>query len=230
MDSLVNMNKNLRIGLFFSTSILFFIIFISTGQGIFIFLSMLSIGVLIYSNVIYARKTLNEMQSSLGAILGKINFTADDSYLSDDFLSGIALNKEINRLVIIQRKSVNDEFIPYFYDFDEILECSIMEDSETITSNGSVVSRAMVGGIIAGGIGATVGAVTANKISKEQIYRATLTISFDNLDYPFHEIHFLNSQMLMNRNSKRYQEIYNELNKWYRILSVIIKRNEKFNY
>jgi hypothetical protein len=169
------------------------------------------------------------MKKSIEKTLIKINFHSDLHYLSDDFLSGIAMNKEERKIVILRKFDVKDEFVPHFYNFTDILECSIVEDGETVskTTNGSLIGRTIAGGILFGGIGAVVGGVSSQRVSSEKIYKASLSVVIDDIDYPIHEIHFLNSKMLIDRNSESYTRIYNDLNKWHKTLSVIIKRNER---
>jgi 2C-methyl-D-erythritol 2,4-cyclodiphosphate synthase len=169
------------------------------------------------------------MEKSLEKALLQHNFHADISYLSDDYLSGIALNKTESKIAVFKRFNIKEEFSPSIYNFNEILECSIKEDGDTITHtvSKSLIGRAMAGGVLFGGVGAAIGGMTAERIASEKIYRATLSITFDDIDYPIREVDFLNSKMMVDRNSELYQNIYNDLNKWHKTISVIIKRNEK---
>jgi hypothetical protein len=169
------------------------------------------------------------MEKSLDKALINANFKADTSYLSDDYLSGIAINKTENKIGIFKRFGINEEFSPSIYNFNEILECSIKEDGDTVinTVSKSLIGRAIAGGVLFGGVGATIGGMSAQKIASEKIYRATLSLTFDDIDYPIREVDFLNSNMLVDRNSQLYKNIYDDLNKWHKTISVIIKRNER---
>jgi hypothetical protein len=169
------------------------------------------------------------MEKSLDKALINSNFIADMSYLSDDYLSGIAINKLEKKIGVFKRFSRNEDFSPSIYNFNEILECSIKEDGDTVinTVNSSLIGRAMAGGVLFGGIGAAIGGMSAQKIASEKIYRATLSLTFNDIDYPIREVDFLNSNMLVERNSQLYNKIYDDLNKWHKTISVIIKRNER---
>jgi hypothetical protein len=191
-------------------------------------LALVFLGILIASNVSHARSYSAIMEKSLEKALIKNNFHADVSYLSDDYLTGIALNKSEGKLAYFKRFNIKEEFQSSFYNFSDILECSIIEDGETVTktSSSSLIGRAMAGGVLFGGIGAVVGGLTGEKIANEKIYKATLSIVFDDLDYPIREVNFLNSNMLVDRNSELYRIVFDELNRWHKTISVIIKRNE----
>jgi hypothetical protein len=197
-------------------------------NGWFILLAFVFLGILIASNVSHARNYSKLMEKSLEKALIKNNFVADYFYLSDDFLSGIAINKSENLIAIYKRNQINENFTPTLLNFKDIVECAIQEDSEIVThtSKSSAISNAMAGGVLFGGIGATVGGLIGEKIGHEKIYKATLSIVVDDLDNPIHEIHFLNSQILVDRKSEIYKKIYVDLNKWYQTIRVIIRRNE----
>lgn len=228
MNYLVNMNRHLRLTIFIVLIFTSFYFLIDTGNLFFALLFFVFLGMLIASNVSHARNTLDIMKRSLPTALNKNNFQADLSYLSDDFLSGIALNESENKILILKRQNSNDEFIPSLYDFDDILECSIKEDNQTVTKtvNSSSMKRAIAGGILFGGVGTVIGGITGEKITTQKIYKATLYLGVNDIHNPVHEIHFLNSKMLMDKTNPRYQNIYANLNKWHKTISVIIKRNE----
>jgi hypothetical protein len=229
MDKLLNLDKNMRIGSLLFGFFVFFILFLTTGNGFFIILYLFFIGLLIYSNILYAQKYSNIMEKSLDKAMIKNNFTSDYSYLSDDYLSGIAMNKSEKKIAIFKRNNIKEDFLPIYFDFKDIIECSIKEDNTIINRSviGSAIGHAMVGGVLFGGIGAAVGGLSGEKIANEKIFKATLSIVIDDVVNPVHEIHFLNSNMLVDRNKPLYQEIYSQMDKWHKIISVIIKRNEK---
>jgi hypothetical protein len=229
MNYLISMNRHLRLTIFFILIFTSFFLLIGTGNLIFAVLFFGFLGLLIATNVSHAKNYSNVMEKSLEKALIQYNFHADNSYLSDDYLSGIALNKTDKKIAVFKRFNIKESFSPSIYNFNEILECSIKEDGDTIihTVSKSLIARSMAGGVLFGGIGAVVGGLTGEKVASEKIYRATLSLTFDNLDYPIREVDFLNSNMLVDRNSEIYRKIYDDLNRWHKTISVIIKRNEK---
>lgn len=229
MNYLISMNRHLRISIFLSGFFISFIIFFATGNGYLILLALLFLGILITSNLSHAKNYSAIMEEDIEKALINSNFKADASYLSDDYLSGVALNKSEGKIAIFRRFNIKEEFTPSVYNFKDILECSIKEDEDTVikTINSSLIGRAMAGGVLFGSVGAAIGGITGEKIASQKIYKATLSLVFDDIDYPIHEINFLNSKMLVDRNSELYQKIYSDLNKWHKTISVIIKRNER---
>lgn len=113
------------------------------------------------------------------------------------------------------------------YSFDKIVDCSISDNNhikkaeviyKTSTSTGNMIGRAVVGGILTGGVGAVVGGATASKNTvavpkgeDELIHDYTVILNVDDLSAPI--IH-----IPCKTNAAMAEEIY-------AIFSLIIKRN-----
>lgn len=168
------------------------------------------------------------MEKDLEKALTRNDFVADFSYLSDDYLSGIAINESQQTVAILKRHSVDEELKMKLLNFDDIVECAINEDGNTVThtSKSSTVGNAFIGSVLAGGVGAILGAMTTDKTTSDRIYKSSLMIVVDDLNEPIHEINFLNSNMIVDKDSEMYQNIYYEMNKWHKRISVILKRTE----
>jgi len=78
---------------------------------------------------------------------------------------------------------VDTDETPRVYDFDEILDVALVVDEETITEikKKGGVGRAIVGGVLTGGVGAVVGAVTAKEKlkTKTTINKAGISVKLD---------------------------------------------------
>jgi hypothetical protein len=228
MNYLINMNRHLRITILLSLFFFSFYGFYLTVNGIFILIAFAFLGVLIASNVQHARHYSDVMEKTLEKALIKNDFVCDSSYLSDDFLSAIAISESKEKVAIFKRSNVSEELIMRLLNFKDIMECAIKEDGSTVThsSKGSTVGNAFIGSVIAGGVGALIGAMVTDKETNNKIHKSTLTLVVDDLNEPIHEIHFLNSNMSIERDSEMYQNIYYEMNKWHKKISIILKRTE----
>lgn len=116
--------------------------------------------------------------------------------LASTFCSITVFVDEYNRKVMFVNYD-NDKILTYR--FNEIIECTILEDGATIQSGG--VGRAVVGGIVAGGVGAVVGANT--RTSKAVTLSLSVRIITSNIQSPLYEIPIIQSQM--KRNSDDYK-------------------------
>ncbi|WP_053434679.1 hypothetical protein [Sporosarcina globispora] len=226
ISKLIEMDRHMRITLLLSGFALSIISMPFVGSIWFVsfILAFCFLGVLIYTNGQYDKQYSSIMEKSLDKSLIKLDFQADDSYLSDDYLSGIAISEEQNKIAILKRNNVNEDFKLESFNLDQIIEVGIKEDGETTTKTSKGLA---VGGTLLAGVGGAIaGGVLGSKTSTEQILKATLSIVVDDLGNPVHEIHFLNSKMLVSKNSDLYQNIFSEMNKWNKRISIVIKRNE----
>ncbi|MEH7116046.1 hypothetical protein V7128_01305 [Neobacillus vireti] len=228
MNYLINMNRHLRITILLSCFFGSFVLFYFTVNSLFMFAAFVFLGILIASNVSHARKLSDVMDKTLEKSIIKNKIVADHSYLSDDFLSGIAINEKEQRIALFKRNNINEELSPTLFNFDDILEVGIKEDNIIVThaSKTSAIGNAMAGGVLFGGIGAVVGGLSGEKVGYTKVYKVSLLIVVNDLNNPIYEINFLNSKILVDRDSEIYKDIYYEMSKWNKRIGVILKRNE----
>ena len=114
------------------------------------------------------------------------------------------------------------------YRFEDILEVNLSNDSKTMfstnTSTSNVLGRAVVGGILLGGVGAILGGVTAKQNTQKQVDTMTYTLKI--------LVNSINNPILSFEFDKRYFHNYtgmNEvlINKLVSTFSIIIERNKK---
>lgn len=85
----------------------------------------------------------------------------------------------------------------------DVLGTTILKDNETLhkTANGSVIGRAIVGGVILGGVGAIIGGLTASSNTNVKIKKIVLEVVLNCPDHPVHRIYFLNNLEGISENS-----------------------------
>jgi len=93
-----------------------------------------------------------------------------DGFFGEDFVIDIP-----NKKIYIEGSRKRKE-----YNFSDILECQILRDDEVVAKSG--VGRAIVGGLIAGGVGAIVGAATRG--SKNKIKSLSVRVVFSDISNP----------------------------------------------
>lgn len=77
------------------------------------------------------------------------------------------------------------------FNFDELIECSILEDGAAVNSGG--IGRAVVGGIIGGGVGAVVGATTRG--AKSITRSLSVRIISNKISDPLYEIPIITCEL-----------------------------------
>lgn len=101
--------------------------------------------------------------------------------------TGISIDSTSKQVVLI----VNETFA--LLPFSDVIAAEIITDGETVTrvSRSSQVAGMAVGGLLLGGVGAVVGGLSGTRTSTQKIKQVILRITVNNVDYPVHDIGFV---------------------------------------
>ena len=108
-------------------------------------------------------------------------------------------------------------------DFSKIIECQLLEDSNIIQKGG--IGRAVVDSVIAGGVGAIVGATTRK--SKNVINDLQIRILTNDINNSFYIIHIIDSET--KKDSLIFRHSMEFANNVYSTIMAIIKLNDNSN-
>lgn len=134
-----------------------------------------------------------------------------------------------NKQLLIIRVSLMSIAYKILY-YDEIQGVDISEDGTSVfnKSTSSAVGRAVVGGLLFGGVGAVVGGVTGKSKEKKTLNSYKVTIQLSNISDPIYEIEFVSTPIesgttLGDEMIKQIKTCANQLKS---VLTAIIKANE----
>lgn len=105
-------------------------------------------------------------------------------------------------------------------DYKDIRSFELMEDGDTIASGG--LGRAAIGGVLFGGAGAMVGAVTGNR--KESCSKLQIKLTVNNADKSAEYIKFIDKKV--NKSSTTYITAFNEAQECLSTLEIICSHKE----
>lgn len=108
------------------------------------------------------------------------------------------------------------------YDYSELLGYELLEDGDIITKGG--LGRAVVGGVLFGGVGAIVGGVTGGKRGKRVIKSVKIKLTLDNKAVPVEYVTLLNSEF--KSDSFVYKSVIQDAEKIIGILTSISRESE----
>lgn len=128
---------------------------------------------------------------------------------------------EIRRKIMFVNLETKENVL---YLFNEIVECSILEDGSTIQSGG--VGRAVIGGVVAGGVGAIVGASTRS--SKPVTFSLSVRIITSNIQTPLYEISLISGKI--ERESIEYKKRMNFAQEIYATIVSITNYSKNNSY
>ncbi|MCE4051846.1 hypothetical protein [Bacillus sp. Au-Bac7] len=117
-------------------------------------------------------------------------FEPDSNYAAIKYKIAVSEKKEMIKIY-----KINDdmEISEYPIPFEKIIESEIKMDNSLIykTSRGSQVAGALVGGALAGGVGAIIGGSSPNMTQNEKVQAITLKVIVDDIKNPNYYFDFL---------------------------------------
>lgn len=115
------------------------------------------------------------------------------------------------------------------YSFADILQCEIIEDGRTTVkkSTSGTIGRALLGGLLAGGVGAIIGGSTSSSKVQEKINRISVRIIVNDPNHPSWEIVYLNSMFGEQKGSYLYNSAMASARNVHAMLSGFIQIGEQ---
>lgn len=129
---------------------------------------------------------------------------------------------EEKRLWIIPDGFRGSKKKPRIYSFDDIVEYELLEDGNTITKGG--LGRAVVGGVLFGGVGAIVGGVTGGKKSNSVVNSLKIKITINDFQTPAIFINLITTKT--KSSSSVYKMAYEQAQQILSVFAIIQKQNE----
>ncbi|MEK4532096.1 SHOCT domain-containing protein [Solibacillus sp. FSL K6-1554] len=152
------------------------------------------------------------------------DFVVSQKLVTPHLEKAICIDETNKKIGIID--SASDK--KYIFEYRDILESEIIEDGNTVsnTSRTSQIGGAIIGGVLAGGVGAIIGGLSGESTSQQEIKRVDLKIVVDNTTNPVHIINFLFEPIGIKKSSYKYKEASKEITHWHSLISVIIRQAE----
>ena len=207
-------------------------VFISSTVTLGLFVVLFNIGVSLIIDLIItlfiggslialANLAKNQKEAELFTSTMK-DFLPTQKIIGSDAKTGIALDESREKICLFYRH--NGSLASRIASYNEIISSEIVEDGTTITKSGASVGRALVGGVLLGGVGAVVGGLSGKKESSEKINKIELQIIMNDTTRPIHRVNFLS------RPSEKDESFYkNAMEKalhWHGLIRVLIERGK----
>ena len=145
---------------------------------------------------------------------------------SSNFMGVIGVSFDEGRKKLCLIKVGNKMKIdPHLYEYKDILSSQIFEDGETITktARGSQIGGALLGAVVAGGVGAVIGGLSGSKTSSVgKVKRIDLRLTVNKVNNPIIDINFLNKKV--EKEDGVYDSSMEEARHWQGIFEIAIRR------
>ncbi len=157
-----------------------------------------------------------------------IEFQADRYYISPENNTKISFNKDkqLFKLYSKNGENISETCIP----FSNVIESTVIIDDQTIAKaeRGNQIAGALIGGVVAGGIGAIIGGSSANTVNHKYIKKVVLKIINDDFNCPNYYINFLpfNEKGFLNSDPVCINAI-KEVEYWQSVFELAIRKASK---
>lgn len=176
------------------------------------------------------KKNLSEKTIAMEEALNKLSdFEITSQFRNESFFLAV---DEKNRKVAF--KNATSEIVKF--NFSDVILCEILENGETTFRKVNPLGRALLGGVLAGGIGAVVGGSSAAEKEVKTISTLTLKVAFKSISNPSYEFCFFDSNSPPHYSKKGFKsnspvlkEPMANLQKWKDIFTAIIAIAESTN-
>ncbi len=112
------------------------------------------------------------------------DFEADDVYVSDQNLGGIAIDLKRREILLTDAEEFRRFTVP------SMMSCEILEDDVQLAyaNRGSQLAGVAVGGILLGGVGAVIGGLSGSRRTVNKVRKMILRFVTDDFKKPNHDI------------------------------------------
>lgn len=185
----------------------------------------------------YSRKAAERLRSrtiALDAALKSLpDFSSALRIIGCNHTTGIAVDEKRKKICLfsaVEGQTIATENPSYrfrIHSFHDIIESEIDEDGQTISkaSTSSLITRAVVGGVLAGGVGALIGGVTGKRSERRTVQQIRLRVTVNSTSEPLHTVTFLEGQIDVA--DPRYKEVMTEITEWQSRMTVVIHRGKE---
>jgi hypothetical protein len=196
---------------------------LSAGVWAFLFMFIPLVGIPLAVTGIAAKRSQKQGFGNLHKALASEGFHPSHEI---QLLNGALFIDDCNRkiCVAIDETASNGEYRHFVYLADKILACSIVSDGEEITaaSTSSTVGRALVGGLLFGGVGAIVGGATASRIGKEKIKSLELKLLVNDERQSSHRMRFFSNSKSVDASSILVKPHLEQIEKWQVLIELLM--------
>jgi hypothetical protein len=158
---------------------------------LFFFIGLPVLGAIWIISAVNSAKRRNESKIS-----AEKDFTVTWKHVGADGLTSLAIDETRMELLFVDRQPKSRDLRTRRLSYRALLSSEVVEDGETITktSRSSQLGGALVGGVLFGGAGAIVGALTGSKRSAQKVRKVELRIVLNDPASPLFVLSFQDTE------------------------------------
>lgn len=151
------------------------------------------------------------------------NYKPSQRYTSVNGNDTLSIDEKNKRISFISLTTSENRV----YSYHDILKSEILTDGSSVTSTNraSQLGGALLGGLLAGGVGALIGGLSGSTTSRDKVKKIELNIIVNDTVNPVYKIAFLDSEFSTYlKDSQEYKDGYNTAYHCHQLIGVLIRQ------
>jgi hypothetical protein len=177
-----------------------------------------------------------EEQNKIDTQLNELNIDTESYFLKNDQIKiGIDVKqRKVFEAGLEDNISTWDgKYYPRFQliDLNNVIDVEIIEDNQVINkvSNSSMISRALVGGVLTGGVGAVIGGNTAKSNVTNTVKLISFRFKMNDMDNPYYDIIVFSHSKGLDRGSALFKSKYKEILDLFGRIELVLRQGETYS-
>ncbi|MGL5655887.1 MAG: SHOCT domain-containing protein [Fusobacteriaceae bacterium] len=182
--------------------------------------------VIIFIGAICMLRMISKMKKRIeGELLSFADKGFGKIFVGDDGKSGIGANLDDYKLVLVELKG--KEIFSNIIDYKDIVSVELVQNGTIVskTSKSSQLGKAAVGGVLFGGAGAVIGALSGNKKNVENVSKVQAKLTIQDLKMPIFNVTFMDANF--KKDGFFHKAMIQKAEEWIGIISAMIKKAEQ---
>ncbi len=181
------------------------------------------------------RKIINEKLMAVNKIvktkMEELGFNITQRYddeVHENRYKFIAIDEDDKKVALVENGNYR------IFDYRDIVESQIIEDGQELTSisRTSQVGRALVGGVLAGRVGALIGGVSSKQRHTRVVEKVSLNVIVNDTKNPTFSLDLLplnKNEKHVKKENEKYKQAINTAKKIHNLISVLIRQADQEN-
>ena len=177
-----------------------------------------------------------EEQNKIDTQLNELNIDTESYFLKND---QIKIGIDVKQRKVFEAgledniSTFDGSYHPRFQliDLNNVIDVQIIEDNQVINkvSNSSMIGRALVGGVLTGGVGAVIGGNTAKSKVTNTVKVISLRFRMNDIDNPYYDIIVFSRSKGLDRGSTLFKSKYKEILDLFGRIELVLGQGETYS-
>ncbi|KST93230.1 hypothetical protein LKF67_0974 [Lactococcus lactis subsp. lactis] len=157
-------------------------------------------------------ESLDEKRNKIDTQLNELNIDTETYFLKNNQIK-IGVDVKQRKVFEVGLEDKTYEAKLQLIDLNNVIDVEIIEDNQVINkvSNSSMIGRAVVGGVLTGGVGAIIGGHTAKSKTTKVVKEISLRFRMNDMDNPYYDVIVFNDSKGLDRGSDLFKSKSKEI-------------------